>query len=91
MKDFEVCVTRYSEDTYADGTVCPTYLGSYCSKVYAIDGNKFLVYDNGSHDPSGYVGGFTWVDFTEHMIPIEEMFKDDYIPVPVVKLITEKP
>ena len=66
--DFIVKVHRYGESS--DGS--RVWDGWYYSKVYAIDGDEFLVYDNG--DMSAYNGeedfcetGFNWVDFTATM------------------------
>ena len=66
--DFTVKVHRYGESS--DGS--RVWDGWYYSKVYAIDGDEFLVYDNG--DMSAYNGeedfcetGFNWVDFTATM------------------------
>ena len=66
--DFIVKVHRYwEEDNGSRG-----WDGWYFSKVYAIDGNEFLVYDDGGM--SAYNGeedfcetGFNWVDFTATM------------------------
>ena len=66
--DFIVKVHRYwEEDNGSRG-----WDGWYFSKVYAIDGDEFLVYDDGAM--SAYNGeedfcetGFNWVDFTATM------------------------
>ena len=68
----KVRVTRYSEETRTigcgDGRVVirtfPTYNGSFLSEVYAIEDNRFLVWDEGDY---GAIAGFCWVDFTETM------------------------
>jgi len=66
--DFIVKVYRYGESSNGSRV----WDGWYYSKVYAIDGDEFLVYDNG--DMSAYNGeedfcetGFNWVDFTATM------------------------
>ena len=66
FNEFVVKVYRYWEDeSGAKG-----WNGWFFSKVYAIEGDKFLVYDDGMMD--AYNGeddfcedGFVWVDFTE--------------------------
>lgn len=78
----KVKVTRYSEDD-AGGCV---YDGVFLSKVYAIDGNRFLVWDSG--DCRGVPPGFCWVDFTETMEPLTKQ-DDPWEPrfrEPVVEL-----
>lgn len=79
--DFEVIVTRYHENCYKDGII-PCWNGRFLSKVYAIRGNEFLVYDGGEllDNPQG----FLWVDFTV-MIPKCGGREDDYL-VPMVEL-----
>lgn len=67
MKDFTVKVYRYRDDGF-----CRTWDCWFFSKVYAIQGDRFLVYDDGSS--SAYCdeetfcpGGFVWVDFTSRI------------------------
>ena len=68
----KVRVTRYSEETRTvkgrGGRVAihtfPTYNGSFISEVYAIEDDRFLVWDCGDY---GAIAGFCWVDFTETM------------------------
>ena len=48
--------------------------GWYISKVYAIKGNEFLVFDNGMNsERPGDCSGFEWVDYTE-VLPTEDGF-----------------
>jgi len=74
--DFEVLVTRYYDGKY------PSWNGMFISKVYAVRGNEFLVYDGG--DMLDSPQGFMWVDFTE-MIP-ECCAREDAPLVPKVTL-----
>lgn len=58
MKDFKVKVYRYHPDGFWDAW--------FVSKVYAIDGNKLLVYDNGDNTAFDWnLGGFRWVNITD--------------------------
>ena len=66
FNEFVVKVYRYWEDE--SGT--QSWNGWFFSRVYAIEGDRFLVYDDGMLD--AYNGeddfcedGFVWVDFTE--------------------------
>lgn len=52
MIEFSVLVHRYWADSMSE-----LWDGDFVSKVYAIKGNKFLVYDDEA--------GFIWVDYTE--------------------------
>jgi len=62
IPDFKVVVQRY----WCNEIGCSSYDGFFISKVYAIDGNEFLVYDDGDYSSEPDIpGGFTWVDFTE--------------------------
>ena len=84
MPDFKVRVYRYWEDGVSAGRD-----GFFESKVYAINGNEFLVYDDGSR--SAYASeygnnGFCWYDFTETMADIN----DHSCRRPVVELIEEE-
>lgn len=79
--DFRVKVTRYHEEKGH-----PVYSGIYVSKVYAIDGNSFLVWDPGDWlEPCG----FTWVNFTEMMIPMGATYFDEE-RTPVVELVEDE-
>lgn len=79
--DFEVIVTRYY-----DHGLSQCWNGMFISKVYAIRGNEFLVYDGG--DMLDNPQGFMWVDFTE-MIP--QCGASEEAPlVPKVELHEEK-
>ena len=69
-ESFEVHVTRHSKNE--DGT--ESYFGMFVSKVYAINGNSFLVYDPGEWD---VLARFVWVDFTELMTDIND--KESYV------------
>lgn len=80
ITNFEVLVTRYH-----DG-ISRCWNGMFISKVYAIRGNEFLVYDGG--DMLDSPKGFMWVDFTE-MIP--QCGASEEAPlVPKVELHEEK-
>ena len=84
MPDFKVRVHRYWEDSYNRRG----YDGWFESKVYAIRGNEFLVYDNGDRSAcaSEYgAQGFCWYDFTETMKDID----DEEWRRPVVELLKE--
>ena len=66
FNEFVVKVYRYWED----GSGTQSWNGWFFSRVYAIEGDRFLVYDDGMLD--AYNGkddfcedGFVWVDFTE--------------------------
>ena len=66
FNEFVVKVYRYQ----GDESGAQSWNGWFFSKVYAIEGDKFLVYDDGMLD--AYNGeddfcenGFVWVDFTE--------------------------
>lgn len=90
----KVLVNRfYCSEHLTDDIIFPTWNGSFASEVYAIDGNKFLVYDDGTMDAWSYNGfdGFIWVDFTEKMIEIEDVNKpvDQRAYVPCVRLLEE--
>ena len=66
FNEFVVKVNRY----WADKSGSQGWDGWFYSKVYAIEGNKFLVYDDGSmsawNTEEDYCEeGFIWVDFTE--------------------------
>ena len=76
---FKVRVTRYHGDENSR-----TYLGTYCSEVYAIskDEKKFLVYDPG--EVEDIPSGFEWVDFTK-MIPPIGNYDEECNLVPMVR------
>ena len=78
--DFEVLVTRFYDGEY------PSWEGMFISKVYAIRGNEFLVYDGG--DMIDNPQGFEWVDFTK-MIP-QCGAREDAPYVPMVELYERK-
>ena len=66
FNEFVVKVYRY----WGDESGAQSWNGWFFSKVYAIEGDRFLVYDDGMLD--AYNGeddfcenGFVWVDFTE--------------------------
>ena len=66
FQEFVVKVNRY----WSDESGSQGWDGWFYSKVYAIEGNKFLVYDDGSmsayNTEEDYCeDGFVWVDFTE--------------------------
>lgn len=61
---FKVRVTRYWETSY--GGRC--WDGDFVSRVYAISGTQFLVYDNGEGSSTLEPNGFVWVDYLD-MIP----------------------
>ena len=93
--DFIVKVHRYGESS--DGS--RVWDGWYYSKVYAIDGDEFLVYDNG--DMSAYNGeedfcetGFNWVDFTATMDRCGESGRqpmvEPLVPFDIVEFMAER-
>jgi len=66
FSEFVVKVYRY----WGDESGTQSWNGWFFSRVYAIEGDRFLVYDDGMMD--AYNGeddfcenGFVWVDFTE--------------------------
>lgn len=66
FNEFVVKVNRY----WSDESGSQGWDGWFYSKVYAIEGNEFLVYDDGSmsawNTEEDYCEeGFVWVDFTE--------------------------
>lgn len=66
FKDFVVKVNRYWDDENGN----QGWNGWFYSKVFAIKGNQFLVYDDGMLDAfngeDDYCeAGYMWVDFTE--------------------------
>lgn len=88
----KVKVARYSEETGTvkgrDGRVAihtfPTYNGSFISEVYAIEDNRFLVWDDGDDE---LMAGFYWVDFTETM---QSLTRGEEWREPVVELWEEE-
>lgn len=76
-----VKVTRYWGSGASHG-----HDGYFVSKVYAIEGDKFLVYDNGEGRADHLEAhGFEWVDFTEVMpdpddagkaLPVVDLWED---------------
>ena len=81
-----VKVHRYSKDSMGE-----TWDGWFFSKVYAISGYMFLVYDNGEYSScSGEDGfpdefGFTWVDASEIMKDCMSLGKKERF-MPLVQL-----
>ena len=57
-----VRVTRHSGNSAKEVFEC--WYGVYVSKVYAIDGDKFLVYDPGDYQSEE---GFDWVSIYDTM------------------------
>lgn len=57
MSEFTVKVTRFRQNPTNDR--CGSWDGWFFSKVYKVDGNKFLVYDPEC--------GFLWQDFMQTM------------------------
>lgn len=69
IADFKVTVQRYWEE---DGEP-RGWDAFFISKVYAVEGNKFLVYDDGNYsasygEPEFCPTGFMWVDMTEKIV-----------------------
>ena len=99
MRDFYVEVTRVGNgedfteeeaqsDAFFERAKCGlSWHGRYVSKVYAIDRDRFLVYDPGNGD---YIGeGFEWVDFTRLMVPCCSYFDEETKLERIVKLFEE--
>ena len=81
---FKVCVTRH----YIDRSGAESCFGMFVSRVYAIDGTDFLVWDPGE---LGTCAGFRWVDFTETMTSLTLYNEDgERLVVPCVNLIDEE-
>lgn len=71
ISNFKVKVYRY----WKDDSGCEGHDGFFISRVFAVNENKFLVYDNGEFsacffddEEDSAPDGFVWVDFTE-LIP----------------------
>lgn len=89
--DYQVKVYRYDEGVSCEGKSYPSWYGYFYSFVYAIDGDRMLVYDDGFNSPYPEDGasGFCWVDFTETMLDINNYKEEKRVPIVELMLQTE--
>ena len=85
-----VKVIRHSE--WGNGS--KAFYGFFVSKVYAIRGNEFLVYDDGENscldidNDGGTDEGFCWVDFTERVEDITAKRCRNSGEFPIIPVVT---